>query len=438
MKKKKGYLDYFYTKTKLRQLKRNAEKTIEKGKSVIYNDFFIIEIENINLFFPCSGSGLDRQFHDQVLRKLIKAFDNRGFIGKLDTKKILIIVPVTMEKSSIQQDLPKLLKSGIPVGGQMNVIPIFKIGHTVCRKLKYFTKAVQEAEMALFFASYNSKSRHFTYNTSLRKQYQFMLYISTHIEYAIQQGELSVVFQPQYDCSNRILGFEALVRWESPDYGIISPENFIPVLEKTGRITHVGNYVLTQSCAFLNECASMADNSLYISVNFSPFEIVRHDFISEVIHIINKYQINPEQIKIELTENSMVEISDLVLKRIEELTRIGFHVVIDDFGKGYSSLAELKELPVSSLKIDKSFLTNVPNHSYYVRILEAMVIFFQSINLDFVVEGVETNDQLSLLRKMGCNKFQGYYLSKPLQRQQALQLLDQERVSPAEKEPLLQ
>lgn len=235
---------------------------------------------------------------------------------------------------------------------------------------------------------------------------------------AVQKGELEPYFQPQYCLkTERILGFEALVRWNHPDLGLVSPMQFIPLAEEIGLIDEIGRFVLFESCKQLKRWHDSGAPTLSVSVNVSGRQFQRLSFVYEVKEAIETAGISAEYLHLELTESTMIQNVQYSISIMQELRELGVRLSIDDFGTGYSSLSYLKDFPVDYLKIDQSFIRHLSDDFFNTSdaaIIKAIIMMCEGLSLSTVAEGVETHEQMKLLQEYGCHTAQGYIISKPM------------------------
>lgn len=232
---------------------------------------------------------------------------------------------------------------------------------------------------------------------------------------AISAGEFHMYLQPQVAVNGYdILGAEALVRWDHPVRGMISPAEFIPVFEKSGYITRLDRYVWEQACKQLRIWKDQGREDLHISVNISPKDFYLVNIYDTFTSLVERYGINPENLKLEITETALMEEISKHMDLLSRLRDYGFHVEIDDFGSGYSSLNTLKDIEVDVLKLDMGFLRKTAHEERSVIIMNAVIDMSKNLGLTVVTEGVETADQVEYLTKAGCDIFQGYYFAKPM------------------------
>ena len=235
-------------------------------------------------------------------------------------------------------------------------------------------------------------------------------------------NELSLVLQAQYSPDGNMVGSEAFTRWNSPSLGFVSPSEFIPLAEKNGQIIALGEWVIEKTCALLAQSQAISLESNPISVNISAKQIAQPTFVTSILANLDKYNIPRSELILELTESALVADLSLVNEKMRYLKELGIQFSIDDFGTGYSSLSYIRHLPISELKIDKSFVDDIHNAEDEVPIINAIIQMSQALNLKVVAEGVETKAQLTYLKNHGCNVIQGYYFSKPIDCEQWLEL----------------
>ena len=231
---------------------------------------------------------------------------------------------------------------------------------------------------------------------------------------AVEYGELEVYFQPIYDIEhNRVVSLESLLRWKHPEHGYISPAVFIPIAEESGQIQVIGRWVLEQACRQM-KIWQLEYPDLAVSVNISPQQFSRKDFVRELIDILCKLDYQPERLNLEITEEVGLYNLEEQDEKLKFLHDWGVGISVDDFGTGYSSFRYLAQLSISQVKIDRSFVRDMPNNEKSKAIVKTIISMSRALKLDCVAEGVETQEQLLMLRELGCAKIQGYLLTRPL------------------------
>ncbi|WP_025854711.1 EAL domain-containing response regulator [Pseudomonas sp. CHM02] len=232
---------------------------------------------------------------------------------------------------------------------------------------------------------------------------------------AVERHEFMVHYQPKVEvASGRLCALEALLRWERPDYGAVSPAVFVPILESLGLIVPVGRWVIEQVCQQIAEWQRGAIGSVEVSVNVSGHQLIEGDLIADIARILAQTGVEPYWLEVELTEGSLMENTQHTIASLQRLHAMGVKISIDDFGTGYSSLAYLRRFPIDTLKIDIAFIREVTSNPQDAAITRTIIELAHSLNLRVVAEGVETQAQLAFLKEAGCDQIQGYLFSRPL------------------------
>ena len=236
--------------------------------------------------------------------------------------------------------------------------------------------------------------------------------LESDLRYAIKHAELRLHFQPRYRIADgQLVGAEALVRWQHPVRGLIAPDTFIPIAEESGLILALSDWVLATACTY----AAQWPASLFVSVNLSSTEFKRGNLVERVRQAIGAARIDPARVELEITESVMLEQAALALEVMRTLKQLGIRIVMDDFGTGYSSLSYLRAFPFDGLKIDRSFLNKLEDNDNDKAIIQAIVGLGRALSMTVTAEGIETAEHLALLKAVGCDEGQGYFLSRPLQ-----------------------
>jgi len=242
-----------------------------------------------------------------------------------------------------------------------------------------------------------------------------VLRLAADLQHAVENEELRLQYQPKVDTtSGRLLGMEALVRWMHPERGMISPIEFIPVAEDTGLIVPIGRWVLREACRQNAEWQQAGLRPLRVAVNLSARQFRSGNLLDEIDAALAETGLPVNSLELEITESMVMDDPEEVIKLLNAIHERGIHLALDDFGTGHSSLAYLKRFPIDCVKIDRAFIKDTPANTDDVAIARTIVAMAQALNLSTVAEGVETAEQLELLKNMGCNQIQGYYFSRPL------------------------
>ena len=277
---------------------------------------------------------------------------------------------------------------------------------------------LKRADIALYRAKDSGRNTIQLFRSTMQDAASARLRLENELRRALVHGEFELYFQPQVDArDNRIVGAEALLRWQHPQQGIQSPAQFIQVLEESGLIVEVGGWVLAEAC---HVCARLLADGLVdplrfsLCVNISPRQFRQHDFVERVAGNLRDSQLPRSTLKLEITEGIVIQNVDDTIGKMLRLKKSGVSFAMDDFGTGYSSLTYLKRLPVDVLKIDQSFVRDATSDPNDAEIIRAIVAMARSLNLEMIAEGVEQQEQLDFLQQQGCHSYQGYLFSRPL------------------------
>lgn len=262
------------------------------------------------------------------------------------------------------------------------------------------------------------------FDTPILNEFLQNVQIDNRLKDAVFKKNFTLKYQPQFHAkTGRIRGMEVLIRWLDEDSRNVPPSVFIPIAEKNGTIISIGNWVMEESVRQYSEWRRRFGLPLILSINVSPLQYVKDDFVVNLLQLLEKYHVNPTDVEVEITENVLIEDLDLVMQKLKTLREYGIRVSLDDFGTGFSSLSYLKKLPIDTLKIDKSFIDTVLNDGASRIILESMITMVKSLGLETIAEGVELKEQYKYIKSIGCDVIQGFYLSHPLDAQQMEVLL---------------
>ncbi len=274
---------------------------------------------------------------------------------------------------------------------------------------------IKNADAAMYQAKIRGKNRYLFYSHELGKKIQEELHIENLLRESIKKNEFEIYYQPKIDTKDlQIVGLEALLRWNNHEKGVINPTKFIPIAEKTGLIISIGNWIMLQAC---KQVKKWHDKKLYsgnISVNISGIQLDDKNLINSIKHILNESKLSPYYLDLEITESVLMNDVKQWSSILDQIRDIGIDISIDDFGTGYSSLSYLRELPVDELKIDKSFIDDIPFNKDACAIAKSIISLAKTLGYKTVAEGVENKEQQRYLLENGCDIIQGYYYSKPL------------------------
>lgn len=274
---------------------------------------------------------------------------------------------------------------------------------------------LRNADTAMYCAKDDGKNRYRFYNVKMTELAFERVLLEKNLRKAIENEEFEPYFQPKIDArTNKVIGLEALVRWNHPELGLIQPINFIPFAEDIGLIAEIDRWVMKKAILYVLECKKENIHTGILSVNASAKQLEDKNCVYDLETIINSTGFNPKDLEIEITEGQIMKNTLHVISVLENIRKIGISISVDDFGTGYSSLSYLKRLPINKLKIDRSFIKDLPDDKDDIAIVKAIISLAKNLSLDIIAEGVETQEQISFLLKEGCPNIQGYFYSKPL------------------------
>lgn len=274
---------------------------------------------------------------------------------------------------------------------------------------------MKNADVSMYKAKSDGGNNYYIYTKELSEKEMDNLILINQLRQAERNNELRLFYQPIIDINTgTITSMEALIRWDKPGEGLVSPARFIPLAEETGLIVPIGEWVIRTACIQNKTWIDKGYKPMRVSVNISAKQFQHQNFPETVLKIINETGINPHYLDLEITESIAIMDIEYTLEMLRKLKAIGINIAIDDFGTGYSSLYKLKEMSVDELKIDRSFIKDLNLNSRNKTIAKAIILLAHQLNLKVVAEGVETEEQLEFLKENGCNKAQGFYYSKPV------------------------
>ena len=282
---------------------------------------------------------------------------------------------------------------------------------------------LKNADAAMYHAKNEGRANFRFYSRELNATALENIKLEQELRGAITKGEFLVYYQPKVDLGGRIVGAEALIRWQHAELGMVSPAKFIPLAEQTGLIVEIGEWVLEQTCLWVKSYHAQGLRPLRVSVNLSAIEFKRPELVEKVAGILSRTGVDPNCIELELTESVAIGDTNACIKRMNDLKGLGLSLSMDDFGTGFSSLSYLKEFPLDVLKLDQSFVRHLELDGSSQAIVKAILALANGLGMETVAEGVETEAQFEFLKQHQCGKFQGYLFSRPIPAEDFLKLL---------------
>lgn len=387
-------------------------------KDVLEFAVMFIDLDN----FKAVNDTVGHDFGDEVLVKVseyIKDIIPDGqFFARIGGDEFVVLLIGNENIPNMQQIANAILKKiSIPISkGNREFFLGASIGIALYPEHSASSKELlKKADISMYTAKSKGKNRFEIYNDSLETSVQYKTRLEEDLHNALLNEEFELYYQPKLNTDGSILiGAEALIRWNHPVRGIVPPDEFIPLAEETGLIVDIGKWVLESACKHIVEYKQRGIDVGQISINASPRQFQEGNFVELVMKTLKSTGVDPGQIGIEITESWPVNDFDNAIRIMSKLKQIGVDVFLDDFGTGYSSINYLRNLPISAIKIDRSFAEDIGTSQSALNIVMAIISLAHTCNLKVVAEGVENYIQKSYLVKMGCDEVQGYYYSKPL------------------------
>ena len=400
----------------------HLQKAIERGKrssqalyAVLFLDFDRFKVINDSLGHA-QGDNLLKQIARR-LENLLRGGDLLARLGGDEFTILLNELDETNDAVMIAERIQKDLKTPFILGAQ-EVFMSASIGITMSNDGHYRAEdMLRDADIAMYRAKAKGKAQHQIFDQAMHAHIVGKLQLETEMHHALQRGEFCLGYQPMIDLeTNNLAGFEALVRWDHPERGMILPSDFIAAAEENGLMIPLGRWILYESCRQLREWQKLYSwtSALTISVNLSYKQFMHSDLAEQVTAALISTQLDPRCLRLEITETHVMENSERAVTMMNKLRRIGVGISLDDFGTGYSSLSYLHRLPVNCLKIDRSFVNRMVESQENREIVFTIIKLAQNLRMSVIAEGIETVEQLEQLKRMGCNYGQGFLISKPM------------------------
>lgn len=405
-------------------INEKINKCIEKE---VIGGFLFIDIDNFKFVNDTLGHTIGDKLIIEISKRLSSFANDSRILLRLGGDELIFYVSNIENENEIEELAKSIIssfKSSVIV--EDNALHItMSIGIAIFPKDgKDVNSLLKSADIAMYKAKDFGKNGYVFFNSNINNALIDRIKIEKYLRKALKNNEFVLYYQPQVDIENgKISGFEALIRWKSPELGMVPPDKFIRIAEETGIIVELGEWILKDACKFIKKLHKEGYEKYVVSVNISIIQLIQNNFIDIVFRVLNELGVSPEDLELEITESILMESFDLIVERLEILKEKGIKIALDDFGKGYSSLTYLKQLPITTLKIDKSFVDDIENSKISNTIVNSVIMIGHEMNLIIVAEGVETEEQLEYLTRSKCNKMQGYLFSKPVEEEKALELL---------------
>lgn len=406
---------------------------------------FFIDLNGFKLINDNYGHKFGDQLLTLVAQNLRASLREQDIVGRQGGDEFLVVVPDVEDVNVLAKIAEKIISSlngiqrleekSIKIGASIGV-SFFPDHGTTCDAL------ISAADMAMYEAKRSTSASSYEFFRAPMLANSTKVFTLEHaIKQAFDNQEFHVHFQPIIDLkTDKIKAFEALLRWQNPTEEGISPEDYVPVLERLHLMDKVGCFILTESLKALKQWHTIANTDLYVTVNLSTFQLRNLELITEIEYLLNKYNLSGRHLEIELTEKSLISPSIDLNKMLMQLTSLGVRVALDDFGTGYSSMHYLTLDPITTVKIDRSCVQGLGEENGVKKVLvDTIVSLAKSLNMSVTAEGIESQEQAEYLTKIHCDNGQGYFFSKPLSSSEASQLLkcEQQDLSSSSETPQL-
>ena len=393
------------------------------ARSGRFGALMFIDLDNFKILNDTQGHDVGDLLLKEVANRLTKNVREGDTVARLGGDEFVVVLEainsiaheaanqseITAEKIRFELSRPYQLKGIEHISSPSIGVSLFR-GHQ-----SSLDEILKQADLAMYQAKSSGRNKVCFFDPAMQAEIEFRVELEKDLRGAIPLQQLELYYQMQVDDSGRIIGAEALIRWNHPQRGMVSPAQFIPLAEEIGMILPIGDWVIEQACIRLKRWEmDPAMRNLRLSVNVSPRQLGQPYFVEQVKEAVEQSGIRASQLKLELTENFVLQDIDDAIEKMHELGRVGIRFSMDDFGTGYSSLSYLTRLPLEQLKIDQSFVRNIPGNKNSSVMVRSIINIANNFDLELIAEGVETDEQFAFLRQYGCSKFQGYLFGKPV------------------------
>ena len=368
---------------------------------------------------------------ETVAERLSASLPAKSVIGRLAGDEFAVIIDSANTGTTGRAKIDKLAREVLDRLAEPFLVQGHEVFMTASMGIAFYPRdaanvidLIRNADAALYHSKKSGGNVHSYYKPEMNEAAVERLMTKSRLKRAFERDELLVHYQPKYNLeTGEVFGAEALVRWELPERGMILPSDFIPIAEETNLIIEIGEWVLDKVCEDFRYWQRSTGSPGRVSVNLSLKQLRQPNFTSRIGSILRSYEVSPTSLELEITETTLMENAERTIKLLDQLYALGLHLAIDDFGTGYSSLSALQQFPISTLKIDKSFVRHVAGNPDDATLVSTIVQMGRNLNMDVVAEGVEAEDQLAFLQSIGCTYAQGLLFGDPMSSDSYLELL---------------
>lgn len=377
-----------------------------------------VDIDNFKIVNDTLGHDYGDLLLKIVAQLLNFCIEDYGMLARFGGDEFLILIPNIENEDRIKELCNNILEN-FKNPFEVNEKQVYcSLSMGIClfnENSKDINEIIKNADTAMYNSKNNGKNTYSFFHESMITSLLRKKVIDSALRNALVKNEFELYFQPQFDSrTQNIEGVEALLRWNSSELGIVGPNEFIPVAEETGLILKIGEWVINNACKQAKEWKEKGYKFGTMSINISPIQIGKEYLVDLINKALEDNKLLPNELEIEITEWTLIKSIEEKSEILKNISKSQVKIAIDDFGKGYSSLNYLTKLPINTLKIDKSFIDRITENKSYFAIVECIIQLANRLNYNVVAEGVEYEEQYTLLKNLGCNLIQGYYFSKPL------------------------
>ncbi|AIR88471.1 putative bifunctional diguanylate cyclase/phosphodiesterase [Pseudomonas cremoricolorata] len=394
----------------------------------------LVDIDNFKRINDSLGHSTGDKLLMSLARRLRNSLSSGSSLARLASNEFAVLLDDTSIEAGQQLTQQLLLTLEKPMFVDNQLINVTASGGLACAPLHGSDPQtlMRNAGLALHKAKANGKHQAQVFTEVLNAEASYKLFVENNLRRALTQNELEVFYQPKLCLrSGRLLGLEALLRWNHPERGMIRPDQFISVAEETGLIIPIGKWVVRESCRMIRQLQQADLGRLHVAINLSPKQFSDPELVSSIAAILEQEALPAQLLELELTEGLLLEATESTRRQLAELKQLGLTLAMDDFGTGYSSLSYLKKFPIDIIKIDRSFINEIPDNQDDMEITSAVVAMAHNLKLKVVAEGIETAAQLAFLRRHRCDVGQGYLFDRPIPGRELIERLQRYPRGPA-------
>lgn len=430
-----AFIDYLTGLPNRRLFEENLKQQLEIAKSTLsYFVLMFLDLDGFKYINDTLGHEIGDRLLKEVAHRLSSCRIGTTIISRLGGDEFAVIISDIKnlnEINGIAQQYLQLFESPFAIGKNDLFITasigicIFPESGTTSHDL------IKNADLAMYRAKDEGKNKYEIFLPSLNTGTYKKFSLQNDLRKAVQEKSIFLVYQPRIDTrTNKIIGVEALARWRHPKWGMVSPPEFISIAEELGLIHVLGEQLLFIACQDNKKWQDKGLPAIKVSVNYSALQFSNENIVETIEKVLLQTGLEPKWLEIEITETVVLKNEDSILSKLQQLKDMGISIAIDDFGTGYSSLSYVKKIKPNTVKIDKSFIQQIPDDIENTEIATAIVKLFHKLNIDVVAEGVETNEQWAYLRDIHCHELQGYLFSPPVSTVEFERLLKKKKMCP--------